>query len=255
MEIKPHENVDSYYVDGFPLSSLEAFILYINGVEIASLKTSNKTVSGAINELWDMINDLDLSDYVKQDAFNALKKAVEDNAADIGDIRGDIVEIRAKINNIDERLKSLEALRTNIPVVTNVAVTNPDYWSQGHKNAYATNDHVVIEYIGEYLQELSAEDGTLEVVNVTLNRNVEIDMTKTPDIWYGTMVMDAETPNGQHQTSIVPVKCQWSSEQNSYDISVYYTVDRFYPAPGEGAVTKGNVYITLMVPYQPVKEG
>lgn len=256
MEIIPHEPVNNYEVDGFPLSSIEAFIVYVNGVQICSLKTTNKTIVGAINELWDMIQNLDLSDYVKQDAFKALQKVVEGIEDDITDIRGDIVDIRADITRIDKtldnhetRIKDLETAigdkLPNAPLnVVNVTFTDPRYFDNGEKMATTSDNFLTVSANGQVLQSIQLEDGIIELLNVNLNRNQDVDFDRTPKHFYVPMAIDHFDSSGNFQKrETVMIDAEWTVEMGSYDVSFYF----------RGTIEDVNQYtkfhLTSMIPY------
>ena len=266
MEITPHEPVMRYEVKGYPLNSMDAFILFVNGTEIYSLTTNNKTIVGAINELKALIDGFDLSKYatkeevdeklkdyakltdlvnfVTSDEFNKFKESIKadvnNHTVRIATLEGDISSIKAQLAEIIPKLPN-DAI---FHVLT--TFTNPRYFKERtHWGTFTTDNYVAFSYDTTVEQSIQLEDGILEVININLLRNVEVDFTKTPTHFFIPAVIDFYDDAGVYTKSQhVMLDAEWTIETNSYDISVYF----------KGIIENINEHTTIrfsgMIPYK-----
>lgn len=242
MDIVPHYPIERYTVEGFPLSSLEAFILYANGAEIYSLITKSKTIVGAINELKQMFDDLDLSGY-------ATKEDLEDYAklTDLEDLarKEDIAQLQAQVNailsivqrheeeiaNLRSDVDGLLAKQPNDPLILSlVSNTNPRYFAATVPDVHITPYSFNLTHEGDFVQSTQLADGILEILNITFVDNVRlyedngepIDSRSTPH-FYIPMAVDYYDANDNFTGSDnFMLDCQWSAEMGAYDMSIYF---------------------------------
>lgn len=220
LEIKPHEPVNLYNTDSFPKNGFMEFLDMLKA--------------------W--FNEIDWDQYATKDELNALALRVvaleakideiDDIENDIEDIRGDITEIRGIITNlrleITARIEAIEAMLNEPITVVQTVFTNPDYFyaSDADSEYYSfasTMDSVVCSFTGSVLQSVQVADNTLEVVNIQLDDNVTLDLTKTPNHFYTPMCVehfDAQGNFTDMQTCMLD--CELTQEMSGYDISCYF---------------------------------
>ena len=91
-----------------------------------------------------------------------------------------------------------------------------------HYNVGVSTNLVAFSFFGIVGQEVDLDDERLEIVNISLTKNVNIDFNTTPNHMYFTLYVDYfENEKYTHSESF-PVDAELSSEINSYDISVYF---------------------------------
>ena len=220
LEIKPHSPVNQYLTDSFPKNGFMEFLDMLKA--------------------W--FNEIDWDQYATKEELQelALKVAaievkvgeIDDIKVDIDDIRGDIAEIRTIINNfkleINARVAAIEAMLNDPITVVQTVFTNPDYFYASDVDSeyysYAsTMDSVVCSFTGKVLQSVQVADNTLEVVNIQLDDNVPLDLTKTPNHFYTPMCVehfDAQGNFTDMQTCMLD--CELTQEMSGYDISCYF---------------------------------
>lgn len=262
MEIVPHEPVMHYTVEGYPLSSMDAFIVYANGTEIYSLTTDNKTIVGAINELKAQIAGIDLSDYATIAMLEDYAKLSDlDNYVTV-DVFNETV---STVNNLSERLTTAESNISNLQSevsdikdrLPNAAIqhvlttfTNPSYFTAKNSwGEFTTDNYITFSCDVNVMQSIQLEDGILEVLNINYLRNVVLDFEKMPTHFYVPATVDYYDDNGVYTMSKhFTLDCEWTTEANSFDLSVYFRGE--IPDVNDNTVMK----ISAMIPYS-VTEG
>lgn len=256
MEIVPHDPVMQYEVKGYPLNSMDAFVLYANGTEINSLKTTNKTVVGAVNELKDQIDNLDLSDYVTKkeleseleqyiqlSEFTALSGTVDRIDGELTTAKNDISTLQTDVQNIKNELDSIpDNLKISLTTFTNPAYfTLKSHWGEGTSNNYVTFSYTI-----QVHQNINPVDGILELFNMNFLRNIELDFEQgaMPSKFFVPATVVWYNNNGEFlRSSQITLTCDWSVELNSYDLSVYFRGE----IPDVGDDTEINV--SASIPY------
>lgn len=254
MEITPHSPSMNYVTSGFPLSSEEAFKLFANSLEIINLITTNKTIVGAINELKNALDNLDLSDYLTKDeaertyaTLSALQALIDRVAA--LELRADDTD--TAIAEIETAIADIIAALPNIPATISVATfTNPAYFTQYAENILRTTPYSIdLSYDVNVLQDIDLADGTLEVINVTISTQ-DVEITDYPEHFYIPAVVDFYDANGDYESSqMVMLDGTMSDEMNAKDLSIYFT----------GEISNTNQYTKLRfstcVPYSGTTRG
>lgn len=233
MDIVPHYPIEKYNVEGFPLSSLEAFILYVNGAEVYSLETDNKTIVGAINELLADINGIDLSPY-------ATWEALEDYAtkAELQQVQG---EVNALTLIVNQHTTQIADLRTDVDMLIAklppdpltfvlASNTNPRYWAATAKAPVVHSCDVGLTQEGEFIQSVDLTDGILEIMNYTFADNVvlkdydgnEVDSNNTPHFYIPMTVDYYDSNNNYTGSDHFTLDGTWTREMGAYDLSVYF---------------------------------
>ena len=220
LEIKPHSPVNQYLTDSFPKNGFMEFLdmlkAWFNEIDWDQYATKEELQELAL----------------KVAAIEARLGELDDIKNDIEDIRGDITEIRTMINNfkleINARVAAIEAMLNKPITVVQAVFTNPDYFYASDVDSeyysYAsTMDSVVCSFTGKVLQSVQVADNTLEVVNIQLDNNVTLDLTKTPNHFYTPMCVehfDAQGNFTDMQTCMLD--CELTQEMSGYDISCYF---------------------------------
>ena len=266
MEIVPHEPVMRYQVKGYPLNSMDAFIVYCNGTEIYSLTTNNKTIVGAINELKALLDNIDLSDYATKEELEAYAKLTDlDNYVTLTEYNTTIEQINAAIADLISRMTTAEGdidtLQTDVENIkkklpndplfhVNTVFTDPRYFTE--KNfwgTFTTDNYVTFSYDINVVQDLQLEDGIIEVLNLNFLRNVVLDFDKMPTHFYIPASVDFYDDNGVYTGSKqFMLDAEWTVEMNSFDLSVYFRGE--IPNTNEHTTMK----VSAVVPYT-IKEG
>lgn len=237
MDIIPHYPIERYTVEGFPLSSLEAFILYANGAEIYSLITENKTISGAINELKKYIDKCatkeelenyatleDLEDYATKEEVNQVQSQV--NALTVT-----VQQHETKINTLTDNVnKLLEQVPADPLTVSLVSNTNPRYFSTTVSPVKSTFHNITITQEGDFIQNTDNSDGILEILNITFvdnsvlcdNEGNEVSSTNTPHFYIPMSVDYYNQSNEYINSDIFMLDCTWTREMGAYDLSIYF---------------------------------
>ena len=266
MEIIPHEPVMRYQVKGYPLNSMDAFIVYCNGTEIYSLTTNNKTIVGAINELKALIDNIDLSEYATKEELEDYAKLIDlDNYVTltefnttVEEINGIIADLLARMTaaegDIDTLQDDVEMIKGKLPndplyhVIT--VFTDPRYFTEkNYWGTFTTDNYITFSYDINVLQDLQLEDGIIEVLNLNFLRNVVLDLDVMPQHFYIPASVDFYDDNGVYTGSKhFMLDAEWTVEMNSFDLSVYF----------RGEIPNTNEYTTMKVsavgPYK-TKEG
>lgn len=269
MEFTPHTPSMLYQTSGFPLSSEDAFKIFINGLEIDSLTTDAKTVAGAINELQYEIDHIDLSDYLtKAEAAETYAKITDLDDYVEGDVYNTFVNsATTAISNLDTRATALESRATalegrvlqvendidtitgaisdiladmpNNPVTINLdTFTNPAYFTQDEKYLLRSTPYSVdFSYLANVLQDIDPTDDIIEVVNISLIRDAaDIDLNDSPRHFYIPAMVDNYDANGNYLNSTpFTLDCELTQEMNGWDVSVYI----------RGTITGVNQYTKL----------
>lgn len=233
MDIVPHFPIEKYNVEGFPLSSLEAYILYANGAEIYSLQTDNKTVVGAINELLADINAIDLSPYAtKEDLENyATKQELQQVQGQVNALTQIVSTHTTQITQLREDVDMLIDKLPPDPLTFVLASnTNPRYWAATAKPPVVHSCDVGLTQEGEFIQSVDLTDGILEIMNYTFVDNVvlkdyegnEVDSNNTPH-FYIPMTVDYYDSNDTYlRSENFMLDGTWTREMGAYDLSVYF---------------------------------
>lgn len=258
MEITPHGPSMNYTVNGFPLSSEDAFKVFSNGLEINSLTTNNKTIVGAINEIKNDIVNIDLSDYLTKDEaeetyakitdlsdyatkteFNTLSQQVTNIDTRVGTLETNVTSNTTDITNIFASLNNVLSQLPNYPIeIVQDTFTNPAYFTQKEKYLLRSTPYSVdLSYVANVLQDIDLTDGTIEIVNINLSRDdVDIDFNGTPRHFYIPATVDFFDTNGDYASSQqITLDAEITTEMNSYDISVYFT----------GVISNTNQYTAI----------
>lgn len=248
MEITPHTPTMNYTIDGFPLSSEDAFILYVNGLPIVTLNTENKTIVGAINELYDSIDNIDLSDYLtKTEAattyptkteFNNYSSIV-DNA--INGLSNDVTRIDQSVQYISELAARVDEIVPPPVGIAQATFTDPSYFTQKTRHLLRSTPYTLdVSYDVNILQDIDLSDGIIEVLNINfftehivIVGDGSIGATQN---FYIPAVINFYDNNGDYTSSQqIMLNAVMSTEQNSYDISIYI----------QGVIQNTNAYTTL----------
>lgn len=217
MEILPHIPVDNYNATNFSLTEWQEFL--------SNLKT--------------ILDGIDFSDYATKEDLNALaaelialresiNARIDSTDESINSINSSISDINTQISNI---LSEISGIKSKLPTdslnIINTTFTNPRYfWASSldheHYNVGVSTNLVAFSFFGIVGQEIDLNDERLEIVNISLTKNVNIDFNTTPNHMYFTLYVDYfENEKYTHSESF-PVDAELSSEINSYDISVYF---------------------------------
>ena len=242
LDITPHYPIQKYNVEGYPLSSLEAFILYANGAEIYSLITENKTLVGAINELKKLFDNIDLSQYVTHDELqdyaklqDLLKYATKEQ---LEQLKTEVTELTTVVNNHTSQIDNIQRLIREIiaqlppGILTFVLAsnTNPRYFATTVAPVHVSPYNFNVTQEGELIQDIQLSDGILEILNLTFADNVTlcndagipIDSTMTPHFYVPMTVDYYNSANEYTGSDNFMLDGQWSREMGAYDFSIYF---------------------------------
>lgn len=264
MKITPHNPVERYLASDFAQTELFQFLdalkAFLNEMDWDSFATKEELqiVSTKVDLLEEQLNDLagDISE-VRTDVADLR----EDVMGDLADVRSDIVNMMALITQIQTqitnvraellaRIEALEAQMPNEPLdLVMYTFTNPDYfYSNGQDTEYfnlATTDNFVsVSITGSVLQDVDLNDDVLEIINLTFDQNVNVNLSKTPNHFYSTMIVDYyDDDNNFVKSEIHPIDAEITQEMSAYDISVYF----------QGVLTGTNAntkfHISFVFPY------
>lgn len=269
MEITPHYPNPDYLVTDYPVDGENAFVLYVNGVEINTLKTNMKTIVSAINEIWDIVGTLNIDDLVTKDELQyAIRDFVtKDNMenfvnTEIDKVNDSINEVKSDLadvgNQVETNKGDIAGLKTDVSDLQKkvteplfyiqTVFTNPAYFTVVNDyGAFSAPDYVAFSYEGNVEQDIQLTDGIIEVLNINLNRNIELDYDKMPHNFYIPMTVEHYDESDNFiSADIYTAECEWSLEMNGYDISVYF----------KGAITvgeKSHFKISGVIPYKPIR--
>ena len=217
MEILPHIPVDNYNATNFSLTEWQEFL--------SNLKT--------------ILDGIDFSDYATKEDLDALSAElialresinarIDSTDASIDSINSSISDINTQISNI---LSEISGIKSKLPTdslsIINTTFTNPRYfWASSldheHYNVGVSTNLVAFSFFGIVGQEVDLNDERLEIVNISLTKNVNIDFNTTPNHMYFTLYVDYFEDGKYTHSESFPVDAELSSEINSYDISVYF---------------------------------
>ena len=217
MEILPHIPVDNYNATNFSLTEWQEFL--------SNLKT--------------ILDGIDFSDYATKEDLNALaaelialresiNARLDSTDESINSINSSISDINTQISNI---LSEISVIKSKLPTdslsIINTTFTNPRYfWASSldheHYSVGVSTNLVAFSFFGIVGQEVDLDDERLEIVNISLTRNVNIDFNTTPNHMYFTLYVDYFEGEKYTHSESFPVDAELSSEINSYDISVYF---------------------------------
>lgn len=217
MEILPHIPVDNYNATNFSLTEWQEFLF--------NLKT--------------VLDGIDFSDYATKEDLDALaaelialresiNARIDSTDESINSINSSISDINTQISNI---LSEISGIKSKLPTdslnIINTTFTNPRYfWASSldheHYNVGVSTNLVAFSFFGIVGQEVDLDDERLEIVNISLTRNVNIDFNATPNHMYFTLYVDYFEGEKYTHSESFPVDAELSSEINSYDISVYF---------------------------------
>ena len=217
MEILPHIPVDNYNATNFSLTEWQEFL--------SNLKT--------------ILDGIDFSDYATKEDLNALSAElialresinarIDSTDESIDSINSSISDINTQISNI---LSEISVIKSKLPTdslsIINTTFTNPRYfWASSldheHYNVGVSTNLVAFSFFGIVGQEVDLNDERLEIVNISLTKNVNIDFNTTPNHMYFTLYVDYFEDGKYTHSESFPVDAELSSEINSYDISVYF---------------------------------
>lgn len=216
MDIIPHNPVENYEANDFPKNNFMDFLDMLKA--------------------W--FEEIDWSDYAKKedlDALAALVDSLSDRIDDVsGDIDGveeDITEIRSILADFRARIEAIESKLNDVVDVVQAVFTNPTYFyadntDSEYYNVAASDKAVVCSFTGSVLQNVQVADNTLEVVNIQLDDNVELDLTKTPNHFYTPMCVEHFDGNGNFTSmQTCMLDCEITQEMSGYDISCYFHGD------------------------------
>ena len=217
MEILPHIPVDNYNATNFSLTEWQEFLF--------NLKT--------------VLDGIDFSDYATKEDLDALaaelialresiNARIDSTDESINSINSSISDINTQISNI---LSEISGIKSKLPTdslnIINTTFTNPRYfWASSldheHYNVGVSTNLVAFSFFGIVGQEIDLDDERLEIVNISLTKNVNIDFNTTPNHMYFTLYVDYFEGEKYTHSESFPVDAELSSEINSYDISVYF---------------------------------
>ena len=224
MEILPHIPVDNYNATNFSLTEWQEFLFnlktILDGIDFSDYATKEDldALTAELIALRESVND-------RIDSINAKIDSTDES---IDSINSSISDINTQISNI---LSEISGIKSKLPTdslsIINTTFTNPRYfWASSldheHYNVGVSTNLVAFSFFGIVGQDVDLDDERLEIVNISLTRNVNIDFNTTPNHMYFTLYVDYfENEKYTHSESF-PVDAELSSEINSYDISVYF---------------------------------
>lgn len=233
MEILPHRPVMQYHVEGYPMDSEAAYIRYVNGTEIGSLKTSDKTVKGAINELYDDLN--------------CLTDGVNRNTEQISTLTNNVTDLQTRMTAAEDAIDGLTGKKIS---AYNLTYTNPAYFTGiDNYGEMVSFDSYSLSVRARVEQAITPEDGILEVLNV--NFSGALDLTKMPRRVNCLAYLNQydDTSHAVIASTPIPAWAEWTEEINGYDLSIYTS----------GSIAEVDQYtditLTVFAPYQIKEEG
>lgn len=257
MEINPIAPSMNYTADGFPLSSDEAFKLYARTEEFESLKTDDKTIIGAINELVEgtdkfvenveetSINGLTTTSKTVEGAINELDASLKATDLTVGEIQGDVTALQSDVSSLST---VVEGLVKPTLTLNEVSFTDPNYFkAKGTQPPVIVNDdYVAFSFVCTVEQDIQYTDNNVEIVNLNFNDSAVVDLTKMPTSFYIPARITYFDNNGDFVKNVSTLlEARWEQALSSYDISVYLhdVVDN------NGSTTKPEIYFSGIVPY------
>lgn len=283
MVIEPNTPSMNYTVDGIPMSSEDAFKMYMNSVEFESLTTDQKTIINAINEVDGKCADLDsrldeaeediaglAEDIANIDILGVINETV--NTAFTGDLAGmttkgaidaaydkGVEALAAAGTALDNDFvtfkKSLTAPGINL---VEAVFTNPSYFTEVSSQPYIVNPHyVAISMKAKIKQDIQYSDNELEVVNVNFSDNtytfapnktatIALDLAHTPREFYIPARVVFYDSNGdfvRNQNTLLLAR--WEQAQGGYDLSIYLHDE----IDNNGSTTEPDLLLSGNIPY------
>lgn len=231
MKITPHNPVERYLASDFAQTELFQFLdalkAFLNEMDWDSFATKEElqVVATKVEELEDEIDQI--ADTVDNlgDAVNTINTNITVIQGAISDLSDALEALRTALL---ARIEAIEA-QLNDPInVVQAVFTNPAYFyadSQDAENySVASSDKAVVaSFTGSVLQSVQVADDTLEVVNIQLDDNVTLDITKTPSHFYAPMYVEHFDSNRDFtDVQMCMLDCEISQEMSGYDISCYF---------------------------------
>lgn len=231
MKITPHNPVERYLASDFAQTELFQFLdalkAFLNEMDWDSFATKEElqVVATKVEELEDEIDNIATTVDHLGDDITTLGTAVTALQVAVSDLSDALAALRLALL---ARIEAIEA-RLNDPITVVQAVfTNPSYFYASDQdteyyNVASSNKSVVCSFTGSVLQAVQVADDTLEVVNIQLDDNVTLDLTKTPNHFYTPMCVEHFDSQGDFtdmQTCMLD--CEISQEMSGYDISCYF---------------------------------
>ena len=228
MKITPHNPVERYLASDFAQTELFQFLdalkAFLNEMDWDSFATKEELqiVATKVDELEDEIDQI--ADTVDNlgDAVNTINTNITVIQGAISDLSDALAALRVALL---ARIEAIEAQLNDPITVVQAVFTNPSYFyadSQDAENysVAASDKAVVASFTGSVLQAVQVADDTLEVVNIQLDDNVNLDLSKTPNHFYTPIAIEHFDSQGNFtdmQTCILD--CEISQEMSGYDIS------------------------------------
>lgn len=238
MKITPHNPVERYLASDFAQTELFQFLdalkAFLNEMDWDSFATKEElqVVATKVDELEDEIDHIaDTVDHLGDDvdnlgdAVNTINTTITTINGAISDLSDALAALRVALL---ARIEAIEAQLNESITVVQAVFTNPSYFyadSQDAENysVAASDKAVVASFTGSVLQAVQVADDTLEVVNIQLDDNVNLDLSKTPNHFYTPIAIEHFDSQGNFtdmQTCILD--CEISQEMSGYDISCYF---------------------------------
>ena len=231
MKITPHNPVERYLASDFAQTELFQFLdalkAFLNEMDWDSFATKEElqVVATKVEELEDEIDHI--ADTVDNlgDAVNTINTNITTINGAISDLSDALAALRVALL---ARIEAIEAQLNDPITVVQAVFTNPSYFyadSQDAENysVAASDKAIVASFTGSVLQSVQVADDTLEVVNIQLDDNVILDLTKTPNHFYTPIAIEHFDSQGNFtdmQTCMLD--CEISQEMSGYDISCYF---------------------------------
>ena len=246
MDILPHFPFIEYEATNFTINEFLKFLMELKEA-IENLDLSDYVKKEDFNKLKEEVDsikdDLDLINSTLEKKIEDLENDLSDTKKELNELQdeledyklevsAEIDEIRSLIDSlkdeIDTRISNIEKW-INEPIgIVQVTFTNPAYFyasreTNEYYNYWSNMSCIGVSFTGDVKQDIQITDDVLEIVNVTLNRNVELDLRKTPNHFYVPMGVDIFDDEGNFiRCDVYMIDAELSIETNSYDISFYF---------------------------------
>ena len=231
MKITPHNPVERYLASDFAQTELFQFLdalkAFLNEMDWDSFATKEEleVVATKVDELEDEIDQI--ADTVDNlgDAVNTINTNITVIQGAISDLSDALAALRVALL---ARIEAIEAQLNDPVTVVQAVFTNPSYFYANNQDAEnysvaASDKAVVASFTGSVLQSVQVADDTLEVVNIQLDDNLLLDLTKTPNHFYAPMYVEHFDSQGNFtDTQVCMLDCEISQEMSGYDISCYF---------------------------------
>lgn len=231
MKITPHNPVERYIASDFAQTELFQFLdalkAFLNEMDWDSFATKEElqVVATKVEELEDELDTLsDSVSHLGEDvtAINATLNTIQSAVSDLS------TALEALRTALLARIEAIEARLNESISIVQAVFTNPAYFYASdtdteYYNIAASDKAIVASFTGNVLQTVQVADDTLEVVNIQLDNNVNLDLTKTPNHFYTPMAIEHFDSDGNFtdmQTCMLD--CEISQEMSGYDISCYF---------------------------------